>query len=1279
MAERIVVPAVLQSAWEQYQILTAGEENSRPFAPSLSEEAAFPSVPPISIVIPLYGGAEDISACLDSLALCSSLVREVIVVDNASPDDAASVVEERSADFPVSLTLLRNERNLGFASACNRGAEKATGDTLLFLNSDTIVARFGLLRLLQSLARSGTIGAAGACSNNVGHGQQIEPTYTSLDTLDLFAEDFAHRPEEDAERDMLVGFCLAVRKSVWQEVGGFDTRFGPGLFEDNDLCYRIRRAGYKLILSSQSFVHHHGSRSLQRRDAQPIPRPAVSASPMVEASSASSAGSEDAFSLSAPALLQHNARLFQEKWREDTETGFASHLSGLSPDRIVFTPDKHPDLRRKKTSELARRADISLCLIVKNEERVLDACLSSAKPFFAEMIVVDTGSTDRTREIALSHGAKVVDYLWTESFADARNQSLKPAKGKWIFWLDADDTLPWSSGEAILQAALSAPEHIAGFVVPVQFVEDGSAASGTRVDHVKLFRNFPGLTWEGRIHEQILPSLREKSRGGGIARCSAVVLHSGYDTSPEGQARKRVRDTRLLSLDLEERPDHPFVLFNLGMTAHYTAEHEAAVKWLKRCLSVSPSEESHVRKAYALLALSQQALGQQEASLATLEEGLKYAAGDAELHFHLAHLFTDLKRYKEAEEHYGSVLASTPEEHFTSLDIGILGFKTFHNLGSLAWMQDDYRKAKEWWNKALEAAPGFLAAAFSLFDAALERGDDVAAQKMLAHVQSQEGMSSNVVEMHLKYARSLSDNKEDGGSDALLARLVNQHPQAIAPRLALARHLLHTGREGDAAPHLRHLSQQGEAEATYYLGLLAFRHNDFPNAQHWMQRAYGLNPDHEDTRKHLTALRQILAPRTQAIPMEDALCKIATAFGINAGELQAYAEEDTLGGYEEGSGKWPGGSVWSVEGQTLYALVRALKPETLVEVGSLVGCSASHLALACLRNGKGTVYAIDPYLDFSRVDPELLPFLQQVKADVFGWRPPEKIDFLFEDGAHTPGFTGSVLQYLKPHLTEGAAVLCHDYFQSTHGEHIMPEFRAELGKRADGVLIAPSNCGLGYARFATTEEGEPPEPEGVVRLRAAHPYPEQKPAVAPHDHGWLAEDTASALARHLSAKTRLVVELGAWLGRSARFITQCAPNATVIAVDHWQGSKEQQEHPEWKQMLPTLYETFLVNCWEEREQIIPLRMTTLEALHLLAHENIAPDLIYIDAAHDFESVIEDIRTARQLFPKALLVGDDWAAEGVQRAVETAAKEEGLEPLLGFNQTAWWLKPKSNHS
>jgi hypothetical protein len=255
---------------------------------------------------------------------------------------------------------------------------------------------------------------------------------------------------------------------------------------------------------------------------------------------------------------------------------------------IVFRPDRHPDALSKRMREMARRANITLCMIVRDEERVLGACLKSAKDVFSQIVVIDTGSKDRTREIAASFGAEVYEIEWPDSFAAARNESLRYAKGRWIFWMDADDTLSFDAAMAILEAAIHAAKDMVGFVVPVQFVET-DLAGATRVDHVKLFRNVPGVQFEGHIHEQILPSLR--AHGGRIGRISAVVLHSGYDTSPEGQAKKRVRDEKLLKLDLEERPDHPFVLFNLGMTAHYCDDHPAAIEWLTKSLEVSKPED----------------------------------------------------------------------------------------------------------------------------------------------------------------------------------------------------------------------------------------------------------------------------------------------------------------------------------------------------------------------------------------------------------------------------------------------------------------------------------------------------------------------------------------------------------------------------------------------------------------------------------------------------------------------------------------------------------------
>ena len=724
--ERIPMPEILAPTAERYRELA---ETS----PSAHTETALARTPAVSVVIPLYGGEEEIRACLQSLEACRDLVEETIVVDNASPDQAAEI----AASFER-VNVLRSETNEGFAAACNRGLEASTGEIVLFLNSDTIVPRIGLVRLLEALLHSGSVAAAGPFTNFAGHGQQITPTYTDPAHLDLFAEDFAEREAQDEETDMLVGFCLAVRRNDLEEIGGFDTRFGLGTFEDNDLCYRMRRAGYRLVRAARSFVHHGGSKTFARLAAGVSAASATPAPPRLDVGG----------------LLRANERLYRAKWQEDIDSGFASQLSGLSAEPIVFTPANHPDQHARKRKELARRADISLCMIVKNEERVLADCLRSARPFFTQMIVVDTGSTDRTREIAQEHGAQVIDYPWPDSFALARTESLRHATGRWIFWLDADDTLPAATGEALLHAALNARPEVSGFVVPVQFVENGLPV-GTRVDHVKLFRNLPGLAFEGRIHEQILSALR--ARGGDIARLPAVpspnaasggmpaetpvVLHSGYDVSPEGQARKRERDAKLLALDLADRPDHPFVLFNLGMTDHYGHEHTGAVTWLRRCLDVSPPTDSHVRKAYSLLALSLRELGQETEAKAALESGLGVTPDDPELHFHLAHLLSAQGDHAAAKDHYLRTLQANPDDHFSSLDTGILGFKTFHNLGGVCALLREYADARQWWLKALEASPSSLPTLLSLFNAALEVGDHATARQLVEQASASQGHS----------------------------------------------------------------------------------------------------------------------------------------------------------------------------------------------------------------------------------------------------------------------------------------------------------------------------------------------------------------------------------------------------------------------------------------------------------------------------------------------------------------------------------------------------------
>jgi hypothetical protein len=154
-------------------------------------------------------------------------------------------------------------------------------------------------------------------------------------------------------------------------------------------------------------------------------------------------------------------------------------------------------------------------------------------------------------------------------------------------------------------------------------------------------------------------------------------------------------------------------------------------------------------------------------------------------------------------------------------------------------------------------------------------------------------------------------------------------------------------------------------------------------------------------------------------------------------------------------------------------------------------------------------------------------------------------------------------------------------------------------------------------------------------------YPENKPNVPVDIHGWFDNRNKDFLLNEvLEPDMKVIVELGAWLGTSTRWFCENS-SAKVFSVDHWKGSIEHQGRKDVKDKLPMLYETFLVNCWAFRDRIIPVRMDTISGMHYIHDNDIKPDMIFVDASHEYDDVINDLETASMLFPKAILCGDDW--------------------------------------
>ena len=140
-----------------------------------------------------------------------------------------------------------------------------------------------------------------------------------------------------------------------------------------------------------------------------------------------------------------------EKRELDAETSLSSTISpnAISPNAISF-------------NTILRCPTISLCMIARNEERVLGDCLASIRPYVDEIILVDTGSTDRTVEIAENFGAKGYHFPWCDDFSAARNVSLSHATGDWVLWMDADDTIPEECGQKLHDLALLAEDKVMG-------------------------------------------------------------------------------------------------------------------------------------------------------------------------------------------------------------------------------------------------------------------------------------------------------------------------------------------------------------------------------------------------------------------------------------------------------------------------------------------------------------------------------------------------------------------------------------------------------------------------------------------------------------------------------------------------------------------------------------------------------------------------------------------------------------------------------------------------
>ncbi|MBJ6362727.1 glycosyltransferase family 2 protein [Paenibacillus sp. GCM10012307] len=332
-----------------------------------------------SIVILTHNQLAMTIGCLESIRRHTPEEHEIIIIDNGSTDGTPGY-----ARLQPDVILHENKENLGFAKGCNQGVELATGDNVLFLNNDTIMTKDWLKNMLQALYSSEHIGMVGPVTNYSSGHQRIPVTYTDLAGLDAFSKSHieAHAGSKLSVR-RLVGFCLLVKRTVLDEIGGFDERFGLGNYEDDDLCLRAIRQGYGLYVAMDSFIHHYGHATMNQLPSDNL-----------------------------NTLLQQNSKKATEKW-------------GNNIHELIYRPE----------------ISVSLCVVAQQDAQRLRHTLATWIDAVEETIVIVPDADGEAAEIAGQYTDRVFAFYGEGDGEEAYQFAFDLATKDFVLFLEPGDEL----------------------------------------------------------------------------------------------------------------------------------------------------------------------------------------------------------------------------------------------------------------------------------------------------------------------------------------------------------------------------------------------------------------------------------------------------------------------------------------------------------------------------------------------------------------------------------------------------------------------------------------------------------------------------------------------------------------------------------------------------------------------------------------------------------------------------------------------------------------------
>ena len=350
---------------------------------------------------------------------------------------------------------------------------------------------------------------------------------------------------------------------------------------------------------------------------------------------------------------------------------------------------------------------ISLCMIVRDEAQNIRRCLDSVAGVVEEIVVVDTGSTDNTVQIAREYGAIVQSFKWNENFSDARNASIEPATGDWILFLDADEELSAESREAL--RILSADDAVEGYFVKIINYLGNEGWIETCPDLIfRLFRNRPDYRFRGAIHEQIADVILEKNNGAAYRVAEEVVLfHHGYLDRQIDEKDKKNRNLKIIQSEFGKDPENKLLRFHYGVELFRAERYLEAVGELTQAANGIDPNTIYLPKLLRYIVMSHQMAKQPESALDVAMLGLQFFPIYADLHYYAGLLHLELKQCAKAAESFQKAV-SMPEQpaQYASFG-GVRGFRSYYHLGHIAETFLNLEDALKFYLASLRDNPDF--------------------------------------------------------------------------------------------------------------------------------------------------------------------------------------------------------------------------------------------------------------------------------------------------------------------------------------------------------------------------------------------------------------------------------------------------------------------------------------------------------------------------------------------------------------------------------------------